>query len=127
MYQYYQHSYFDTWYEMLLLLYGVCMIPGTWDNKQKKRGNCFHTWYHVGSKAQKNTKTIVLKALRRHARLFFFVARGRTADCFSFIIARGWHVQLCCCCCCCCCLHIKPFFLPNDISCTPSVLPDSSS
>ena len=27
----------------------------------------------------------------------------------------------------CCCLHIKPFFLPNDISSTPSVLPDSSS
>ena len=24
-----------------------------------------------------------------------------------------------------CCLHIKPFFLPNDISSTPSVLPDS--
>ena len=31
------------------------------------------------------------------------------------------------CCCCCCCLHIQPFFLPNDISSTPSVLPDSSS
>ena len=30
-------------------------------------------------------------------------------------------------CCCCCCLHIQPFFLPNDISSTPSVLPDSSS
>ena len=30
-------------------------------------------------------------------------------------------------CTCCCCLHIKPFFLPNDvISSTPSVLPDSS-
>ena len=27
----------------------------------------------------------------------------------------------------CCCLHIKPFFLPSDISSTPSVLPDSSS
>ena len=27
----------------------------------------------------------------------------------------------------CCCLHIKRFFLPNDISSTPSVLPDSSS
>ena len=26
----------------------------------------------------------------------------------------------------CCCLHIKPFFLPNDISPTPSVLTDSS-
>ena len=26
-----------------------------------------------------------------------------------------------------CCLHIKPFFLPNDISSTPSVRPDSSS
>ena len=25
-----------------------------------------------------------------------------------------------------CCLHIKPLFLPNDISSTPSVLPDSS-
>ena len=25
----------------------------------------------------------------------------------------------CCCYCCCCCLHIKPFFLPNDISSTP--------
>ena len=24
---------------------------------------------------------------------------------------------------CCCCLHIKPFFLPKDISSTPSVLP----
>ena len=32
-----------------------------------------------------------------------------------------------CCCCCCCCLHIKLFFLPNDISSTPSILPDSSS
>ena len=30
-------------------------------------------------------------------------------------------------CYCCCCLHMKPFFLPNDISSTPSVLPDSSS
>ena len=29
--------------------------------------------------------------------------------------------------CSCCCLHIKPFFLPNDISSTPSVLPDPSS
>ena len=40
-----------------------------------------------------------------------------------------YHVRivLCCCCCCCCCLHIKPFFLPNDISSTPSVLPDSLS
>ena len=28
---------------------------------------------------------------------------------------------------CCCCLHIKPFFLPKDISSTPSVRPDSSS
>ena len=28
---------------------------------------------------------------------------------------------------CCCCLHITPFFLPNDISSTPSVLPDSLS
>ena len=28
---------------------------------------------------------------------------------------------------CCWCLHIKPFFLPNDLSSTPSVLPDSSS
>ena len=28
-------------------------------------------------------------------------------------------------CCYCCCLHIKPLFLPNDISSTPSVLPDS--
>ena len=28
---------------------------------------------------------------------------------------------------CCCCLHIKPFFLPNDIGSTPSVRPDSSS
>ena len=35
--------------------------------------------------------------------------------------------RCCCCCCCCCCLHIKTFFLPNDISSTPSVLPDSSS
>ena len=26
----------------------------------------------------------------------------------------------------CCCRHIKPFFLPNDISSTPGVLPDSS-
>ena len=26
-----------------------------------------------------------------------------------------------------CCLHIKPFFLPNDIRSTPSVCPDSSS
>ena len=26
----------------------------------------------------------------------------------------------------CCCFHIKPFFLPNIISSTPSVLPDSS-
>ena len=29
--------------------------------------------------------------------------------------------------CTCCCLHIKAFCLPNDISSTPSVLPDSSS
>ena len=28
---------------------------------------------------------------------------------------------------CCCCLQIKPFFLPNGISSTPSVRPDSSS
>ena len=26
-----------------------------------------------------------------------------------------------------CCLHINPFFVPNDISSTPSVRPDSSS
>ena len=26
-----------------------------------------------------------------------------------------------------CCLHIKPFFLPNDITSTPSVITDSSS
>ena len=30
-------------------------------------------------------------------------------------------------CCRCCCLHIKPFFLPNVIGSTPSVLPESSS
>ena len=36
--------------------------------------------------------------------------------------------RCCCCCCCfCCCLHIKPFFLPNDISSTTGVLPHSSS
>ena len=28
---------------------------------------------------------------------------------------------------CFCCFHIKPFFLPSDISSTPSVLADSSS
>ena len=27
----------------------------------------------------------------------------------------------------CCCLQTKPFFLPKDISSSPSVLPDSSS
>ena len=47
----------------------------------------------------------------------------------SGIIYRGTAVYLVrilgCCCCCRCCLHIKPFFLPNDISSTPSVRPDS--
>ena len=49
MYHYDQHSHFDTWYQMLLLLYGVpvCMIPGTWNNKRKKRGNRVHFAFEV--------------------------------------------------------------------------------
>ena len=31
MHEYYEYPYFDAWYKMLWLLYGVYMIPGTWE------------------------------------------------------------------------------------------------
>ena len=37
---------------------------------------------------------------------------------------QNWHFEEIY---CFCCFHIKPFFLPNDISSTPSVRPDYSS
>ena len=52
----FQQSYFHipgTCYQMLLLLYGLCMIPGTWDKKKEKRGNRFHTSYEYNVKEGK--------------------------------------------------------------------------
>ena len=48
-------------------------------------------------------------------------------DLGSILLFQYFETALVTACCCCFCLHIKPFFLPNDVSSTLSARPDSSS
>ena len=94
-------------------------------------------WQNDGMLCKKNTEVEVLPVVdlfKDLARSVFFVG-GATQVCHAIRIIRyrdvsnetsNVHLFLLFVVCCCCCLHIKPFFLPNDISSTPSVLLDSS-
>ena len=60
-------------------------------------------------------------------RNFYEASRLTLKPCPNYIEPQNWFCCCCCCWCCCCyccCrLHIKPFFLPDDIS-APSVRPE---